>query len=439
VSAVESGVSTGEGPAPRRLGASARVLLSSLALVAAKVATMGFGFLAWVVAARVYAPAEVGIASGVVAAVTLCAQFALIGVGSAVITLMPRYASAPGRLLDTSVSLLALSSLAAGLLFLLVAAVVLVELRVVSADPLFAAMFLFLAVAGTLGVLFDQASTARRRGDQVLVRGALAGIVTLAAVPLLATATASGAVSIFGAWALGGVVTLVFGLWMLGRAVPGYRARPRLEPPIARELVVVGLPNYVLTLAERAPGFVLPILVTELLSPADNAAWYAAWMMAWVVFIVPIQVGMTSFAEIARHPERTGSIVRQGVLTSLGLGVAGAIVLAVIAEFALGLLGSTYADAGVLPLRILLVGVVPMTLVQAWFSLARARQRLREAIIVGTAASVASIVLPAWAGLGGGLPAMALAWLAVQCVTAVIALVRLRSAAPVQPAAGAAA
>ena len=59
----------------------------------------------------------------------------------------------------------------------------------------------------------------------------------------------------------------------------------------ATELSRVGLPNDLLTLTERAPGFVLPIVVTELLSPADNAHWYAAWMMAWVVFVIPIQVG----------------------------------------------------------------------------------------------------------------------------------------------------
>lgn len=420
-------------PATPGTGTSLRVLASSLALVAAKVATMGFGFLAWVVAARLYSPTEVGIASGVVAAVTLAAQIALIGVGSAVITLLPRHVQEPGRLLDTSISLLTLSSLAIALVFLAVAGLLLVELRVVSADPVFAGMFLLLAIAGTLGVLFDQASTARRRGDQVLVRGALAGVVTLAAVPILATTTSAGPASIFGAWTLGGVVTLALGLWMLGRAVPGYRARPRLQQALARELVVVGLPNYALTVAERAPGFVLPVLVTELISPADNAAWYAAWMMAWVVFIVPIQVGMTSFAEIARHPERTRVIVRNGVLSSLALGVAGAIVIALFAEVALGLLGSTYAEQGALPLRILLAGVVPMTFIQAWFSLSRASQRLRVPILVGSVSSIASILLPAYAAVQGGLTSMALAWLAVQSVTAVIALARLRSAMPAGP------
>src|SRR3990170_2583165 len=75
------------------------VLVSSVSLVAGKVAVMGFGFLSWVVAARLYPVAEFGLAAGAVAAVTLCAQLALLGVGSAIITLLPVHDGRPGRLL----------------------------------------------------------------------------------------------------------------------------------------------------------------------------------------------------------------------------------------------------------------------------------------------------------------------------------------------------
>jgi O-antigen/teichoic acid export membrane protein len=404
-----------------------RVLLSAVALIGAKVATMGFGFVAWIIAARLHPPAEVGIASATVSAVTLCAQFALIGVGSAVITLAPRYREQPGRLLDTAVAVVSLSALAVGLLFLALAATLLQELRVVALDPIYAVLFLVLAIGGTLGVLFDQASTARRRGDQALLRGAAGGMATLAA--LLAIGSAGGSRAIFAAWVVGaGLVTSLLGLWTMTRAIRGYRPAARLELPLGAELVRVGFPNYLLTLTERAPGFVLPIVVTEVLSPADNAAWYIAWMMAWVVFIVPIQVGMTSFAEIAAAPAGTWPIIRNGIGTSLAFGVVGALGLGILADPVLRLVGADYADAGVLPLRILLVGVVPMTIIQAFFSLSRARQRLRGTIILGTVSSLASIILPALVGPSAGLGGMALAWLLVQAATAAVALVGLRRA-----------
>ena len=404
------------------------VLLSSLALVAGKMAAMGFGFLAWIVAARLYPASDVGLASGAISAVTLCAQLALVGVGSAVITLLPRHLASPGVLLDTSIAYLALTAVVAGGLFVAFAGGVLRELSVVATDPVYALLFVVLAAAGTLGVLFDQASTARRRGDQVLLRGVAAGVVTLAAVAAIGLgAPGTGSRSIFAAWALGGVTTLVLGLVLVGRAVPGYRVRARFDRRLAGELTRVGFPNYLLTLTERAPGFVLPIVVTELLSPAENAAWYAAWMMAWVVFVIPIQVGMTSFAEIAREPTAARRIVRNGVTTSLSLGVAGALLLGVAAVPILGLLGPHYAETAAAPLRVLLLGIVPMTVVQAYFSLGRARHSLREPIIVGSVSCVLSIVVPAAVGPTTGLVGMAAAWLAIQSATAVVAGVRLRA------------
>lgn len=407
--------------------ASLAVTLSALALVAAKVGTMGFGFLAWIVAARLYPANEVGLASGAVSAVTLCAQIALVGLGSAVITLLPAHIDRPARLLDTSVSLLTVSAAVAALGFILFAGSVLQELRVVAADPLYAGLFVLLAVGGTLGVLFDQVSTARRRGDQVLIRGVAAGVATLVAVVLIGRALGSGTSrDIFAAWVLGGLITVAIGLVTISRAIPGYGFRPGLDPGLAGTLTRVGLPNYVLTLTERAPGFALPIFVTELLSPTDNAYWYAAWMMAWVVFIVPIQVGMTSFAEIARDPALTGRIVRHGLRTSLAIGIAGAAAVAIFAEPLLGLLGPGYAAAGALPLRILVLGIVPLTFIQAYFSYCRARRRLGEAIALGIANCAGSIAGPAIAGLAGGLAAMAIAWLAIQVVSAIVAALRLR-------------
>jgi O-antigen/teichoic acid export membrane protein len=407
--------------------ASLAVTFSALALVAAKVGTMGFGFLAWIVAARLYPANEVGLASGAVSAVTLCAQIALVGVGSAVITLLPSHMERPARLLNTSVSVLTLTAAATALAFILFAGSVLHELRVVAADPVYALLFVALAIAGTLGVLFDQVSTARRRGDQALIRGVAAGVVTLIAVFLVARTFGGGSSrDIFAAWVLGGLVTWSVGLVMVGRAVSGYRYRPVLARSLALELSRVGLPNYFLTLTERAPGFVLPIVVTELLSPVDNAHWYAAWMMAWVVFVIPIQVGMTSFAEIARDPELAGRIIRHGIRTSLAVGVAGGLAMAVLAGPLLGLLGSGYGGAGALPLRILVIGIIPLTFIQAYFSYCRARRRLGEALAVGTVNSLASIVAPAVAGMAGGLVAMAIAWLAVQVASAIVAAARLR-------------
>jgi O-antigen/teichoic acid export membrane protein len=177
-------------------------------------------------------------------------------------------------------------------------------------------------------------------------------------------------------------------------------------------------------LTERAPGLVLPIIVTELVSPAANAAWYAAWMMAWVLYIIPIQVGMTLFAEAANKTASLPKLIRHGLRSSLVLGVAGAVVVALIAPQLMSILGPSYAEAGSAPLRILVLAVVPLTFVQAYFVVCRSTGRLTEGIATGALGASASIGA-AVAAIATGLVGMAVVWVVTQVVVSVWAVWRL--------------
>jgi O-antigen/teichoic acid export membrane protein len=399
---------------------------SGLALIAAKVITMGLGFAFWVLAARLFSPHEVGVAAGVVAAMMLCTQLALLGVGSAFITHFPAVQRQPAALLDTSLSFVAVLGVVWGGAFLVIAGSLLHQLDVAASHPLFALLFVGACVFGTVGILLDQVATALRRGDQALIRNVAFALCTVGTLALLAVAGAAhSAQTIFVPWALAGLAACLVGAGQLRRALPRYRPRPGGDRRIAGELVTAGLPNYALTLSERAPGLVLPVLVAELLTPAANATWYAVWMMAWVVYIVPIQVGMTIFAEAAHDPGELRAAVRRGVLSSLAVGTAGALVLGAGAELALSILGPHYASEGAAPLRVLLLALPPLTLVQAYFSSCRARRALGEAIVTGWLTALASVATAAAAGVGHGLMGMAIAWVAVQYASGLWSLSRL--------------
>jgi O-antigen/teichoic acid export membrane protein len=410
--------------APRALS----MLPNSLALIGAKVATMGPGFLLWLVAARFYAPDVVGLAAGVVAAVLLCTQLALFGVGSAVITLLPKDREHPARLVDNAITLTTLTGLAVGTLFVALAAGTFPELGAVGRSPAYAALFGVMSALGTVGIVLDQTSTTLRRGDHALARGVLNGVLSLAALALLVLASRSaGSLAIFACWVVGAAAACLLGAVQLAGAMQRYRYRLRLTAATARRLVAVGLPNHALTLADRAPGLLLPVLVTEMMSPATNAYWWALWMMAWVVFIVPVQVGMTLFAEVADRPQDIERLIRHAVRSSLALGLGAAVAMITLADIALSLLGPQYSAAGATPLRVLVLGVVPLAFLQAYYARCRATRRLREAVTTAVASGTLSVLVTIVAGVGAGLTAMAAAWVTSQAAAGVWAVWRLRA------------
>src|SRR5215204_3677784 len=95
---------TAAGSDPTSTGRSLPMALNSITLILGKMVTMALGFVVWLVAAKLFAPAEVGLASGTVSAMMLCVQLALFGAGAAVISLYPQHLQRPGELLDTAIT-----------------------------------------------------------------------------------------------------------------------------------------------------------------------------------------------------------------------------------------------------------------------------------------------------------------------------------------------
>ena len=425
----EQGVSSG---AAEHAGLRVRrksMTTSATGLILGKLAQMGLGFLFWIVAARMASTDDVGLAAAAVSAIMLCTQMSVLGTGAAFILRYPR-SDRPSDLLDTAIALVTVAALVVSGAALIVMTFFLDTFSGLVSQASFSVVFTAVAVLGTMALLFDQVAMALSRGDQVLVRNAMSGVTAIIVLVVLGGAAANSVGQhLFHVWAVGGVTAFGYGLIQLRRTV-AYRCRPRWHTLVVRDLLRLGLPNHLLTLAQRLPGLLLPVMVADLLSLTDNAHWYIIWMMAWAVYIAPISVGIGLFAEAARRPETAVSATKKAITWSLIMGGVGAGVLALLAIPLLSLLGASYSTAGAVPLRILLIAVIPITLVEAYFATCRARgvklEPIATAIIMATVACTLMPYIGTREGSIGGLDGMALAWVAIQCVGGLWACLRLR-------------
>lgn len=401
-------------------------LYNSGTLILGRVASSGLGYLTWLITARLFDAGEVGIASGVVSAMMLCVQVSLFGIGAAVIKIYPEHITSPRKLVNTAINMVAISSLAIAVLFLVFARSFFNELNIVTAIPLYAGLFLAINIFGAVNVLMDHISIAIKRGDQVLTRNVLFGVTTVvgvAVLPLITQSTTS--ITIVTAWVAAGFMACLLGTVQIYRSIPGFRFNPSISVSKTKQLIGIGLPNYLLTLAERAPNWILPIIITEMLSPVENARWYVVWMMAWVVFLVPISIGQNLFAEIAENPDEFRQPFLLSMRNSLIGGGIAAVLVILFAKLILSLMGEAYAIAGATPLRILTMAILPITINQLYYSVCRGTQRLREATVTALVSGAIGIAAATYAGMSYGLNGMAVGWLITQTVVAVWAGLRL--------------
>jgi O-antigen/teichoic acid export membrane protein len=287
------------------------------------------------------------------------------------------------------------------------------------------AAFLVAAVCGTVGVCLDQAGIALGRPAGTVVRYLLGGAVMLGALPVAAAAAPGGlgAGAAFGTWALSSVVICLVGAAQLRRWI-GYRYRGRIRTDNLRRHLAVGVPNHLLTLTERLPALLVPLLVAHLVSPEATAYWYPAWMLVWLAYTVPVQVGLVQFSEGVRRPRELRRTLRSGFASGLLLGGPAALLLAVFAHPLLGLIGAEYADASASALRVLTLGLIPFTVWQTYNARCRAASHVREGIVAGLVLAGMICLATVWAAPRGS-TALAVAWVATSSLGAVWAAWRL--------------
>jgi O-antigen/teichoic acid export membrane protein len=390
-------------------------------------ATLGYPF--WLLATRLFDPATVGLGSAAISSIRLCSQIALLGIGAAVTLLLPRQRQHPSDLLNVAITSAAVSGVFFAFGFLILSAVFFGQFRFLVVSPWYALAFLVLNVVSVLAILLDSIFIALRRSDGVATRSigqALAAVVVLGVAGTFLRS--EGVAAILLAWIGAFVASAILGYWYLCRYVAGYRFRPLATRSTARALLQFGIPQSVLNLSIAAPGYILPILVTEVLSPTANGYWYIVWMFGGLVFAVPKAASGALFAESSHAPGKSNQHARQSIRLCFVLGVPMAVGMAVFARWGLHLMGGGYANAGVTPLRILVIGVIPSTIIAAFISRERAANRTGESTVLSVVNGILSVIGAAIGGIYAGLVGVAVAWTLVQYVTALWAGWRLRDA-----------
>src|SRR5437016_1424375 len=98
------------------------MLRNSLAFSAGTVVRMSLGFFTWLAAARLYPAEQVGIAATAISAMLLCIEAGLLGVDLALVAIFPAYRRRPASLLNTAITLAAITACVSSLAFVGLAA-----------------------------------------------------------------------------------------------------------------------------------------------------------------------------------------------------------------------------------------------------------------------------------------------------------------------------
>jgi len=396
-----------------------------LALVLSSGLTSAVGLLYWIVAARLFDPATVGVNSVALSTMQLLGGVAHLNLTQALLRFGPVAGRQTGRLV---VVCYAVATVVAALVGLGYAAGTPTWAPEMVAAVGYGPLLVFFAVATPVWAIFtmqDYLLTALKRATVVPLENL---VFALLKIGLLAAAVGAAYVGgIAASWVLATIViVMAVNVWVFARGIPQTAVADPLEPVRPRVVARFVRSDYAgATLWQLAMNG-LPALVLARLGAEDAAVYGIVWTIALSLYLIPSGMGQSMIAHTAGDPGRAEAARRAMVRRSLLLVVPAAAVLAVGAYPVLWLFGEHYAQGGAWALALAALSAIPQVVTASTVAQARVQQRMRVLVVVPGSLAV-GVLAGGWLLMPHlGITGVALSWLVVQLVGAAVLLARGR-------------
>ena len=344
-----------------------KLYVSVFYLWATMLITLATGFMFWLVAARLYPPDEVGLASGLVSLLFLAALMSQGGLGFGASNLIHRWEGGASEVINASVTSAIIFAIVSGVSTVLIAPLWIADFADLR-EPWLAGVFIAAIGALSANLILDQCFVSLRRAHYVALKDLSVGVsrvaFTLILIPL-------GGTGIVLAVALSALLGLALSFVLARKALPGFIPIPRARVGLLRVLLPYSATSYLAELFLAAPRLVLPLLVLRQLGPTMAGYFVAPWMALFVLYGATGAVSNAYFAEGIRRDGNTRHLFRQGLLGAGFVSVIGVIALVLVGDKFLLLYGKAYSFEASNLLRYGALMVLPVLLLQMIINAAR--------------------------------------------------------------------
>ncbi len=379
------------------------ILSNGAYLTMSTLVTSGLGFVYWWLAARLFSPEAVGLASATTSVMMLLATIGLLGLETLLISELPK-SKRKGELLFLGLLVAGGVSLVLGLGFALIAPRVSGELA-----PFFQgspSVFYYSLGVGlcALTFIFDAAMIGLLRGDWHFWRNLVFSVVKLLLLFIVNRADESG-LTLYNTWLISLLLSLATAVLFVGAAQKRMIYRPVLS--LLQHQGRNALGHYLLNLSLQAPRLVLPLLVTVLISAEANARFYLAWMLVSFAFMVPSHLSSVLHAVGSGQAQQLSQKLRFTLFISLAIAALATLLLVALAPWLLGFFGADYANSAH-ALRLLSLAIIPTVIKFYYVTVCRVQEALQGAARLNILGAVAEIIFSVVGAYWGGLEGLAI-------------------------------
>ena len=394
---------------------------NAIFLIATHAAFSIVGLAFWIIAARWYTDSEVGTATALISAVLLLQTFSKLGLDIGLIRFLPD-AEDKQRMINTCLTLVGLFSIVLAVIFILGLDFWSPDLASLQDSLGYSVLFVLSTGFTSLDWLFRQSIFVAYRATEFSLVTQLAAALRL---PFLLLLKGVGTYGIFVSWGLGLGASLLGGLILLLRLQPSYRPTPRIDKTVVKQMLNFSSGNYVAESLRELPGFLLPLLIVNILTSDMAAYFYMPWTIATMVFMISYAIGFSLLAEGSYQPARLPTDVVRAVKFVLLLMIPAMLVIVFFGDKILLIFGREYSENGFDLLRILAFSGIPLAVNSLYVSVKRIQRQVRPVILVYAVVALLTIGIGSALMKDHELTGVGIAWLSSNAIVALVILLTI--------------
>ncbi|MEK7587096.1 MAG: oligosaccharide flippase family protein [Patescibacteria group bacterium] len=393
---------------------------NSTYIILATAVMSAFGFVFWIIASRLYTPAEIGLATSLISVTSLLTTFSLFGLNNVIIRFLPT-SSDRNRLISTALVVTSLGSVLTGILFLLWAHVVHNPVIQLGAFSVVAPIFIALIFLQTTGIILDSVFVAERNAKYILFKNSLFSIAKIA-LPFLFFAL--GSIGIIYSITIAALLAWLAGLFWVIIIINFKFIFFKIKALTGMRRFATG--NYLGNLFGALPTSLLPLIIVSRLGAQEAAYFYMPMMIITLINVIPSANAQSLFAEASNNEKELAAHLRKALRYLFLVLTPAVITVGIFGHLILGFFGPEYTETGTRVLQILAIASFIGSL--NYFGDTVLNIKKFSGLYVGmNAFNALTIVLLAYFAAPLGLVAIALAFLASQILTLLVYIVINRS------------
>ena len=350
------------------------------------------GFLFWIIAARMYSPENIGIASALISSMTLIAYFSTLGLEFGIIKFLPQTKDKSGAMVTASVGITAVLAIIISTVFFAGIDIWAPSFHIIRSNILFLISFCAITLIYSVYYLVHHIYISKRQSGYTFAQTGVFSLIRF--IPMILLASMAPSFGVFSGWGIGLAAGLLFStIFLFGRSCIQFSKITPEGFKMVGGMFKYSFSNFALNLLWMAPGLVLPLMVTNQLGARANGYFYIGWAVAGVILMIPQGISLALFAEGSNESHKLKDNAHKSLLLMTCL-ILPAIALAFFfGERVLAVFGHQYSVQATRLLWLLAISALPMSVNYTYFSIGRVQQRMREILILSGFITATALVL----------------------------------------------